>query len=53
LRDTRDTRDTLKGSGQSYLILLSPAGVFGAYASSLLRRETNHPLLVELLHERV
>jgi len=45
-------RDALKGSGQSNLVLLSPVGVSGAYASSLLRREINHRLLVELLHER-
>jgi hypothetical protein len=30
-------RDTLKGSGQSNLVLLSLAGVSQAYASSLLR----------------
>ena len=30
-------RDTLKGSGQSNLVLLSPAGLSRAYASSLLR----------------
>jgi hypothetical protein len=29
-------RDTLKGSGQPNLVLLSPAGVSRAYASSLL-----------------
>ncbi len=40
------------GSGQSNLVLLSPGGVPQAYPSWLLRRETNHRLLVELLHER-
>jgi hypothetical protein len=30
-------RDTLKGGGQSNLILLSPAGLSRAYASSLSR----------------
>ena len=36
-------RDTLKGGGQSNLVLLSPAGVSRVYASSLLRYSGGGP----------